>query len=116
MIGPESELQYYACLNIVQFALQILAVDCAFKLFHTTHATYTVQCEMTWMFFQKVIYKINTKWKLNFPNTYSVSADIFEDIYKIFKNLLKMLCYICTRITFIFFLIHICHILIIFCV
>lgn len=44
----------------------VVAMDICFKIFHSLNAKYPEPCEVIWLFIQKAVYNITTKFDKNF--------------------------------------------------
>ena len=70
VVGLNGSYDSYIVLDSVRYRLDspIEAVDTCFKLYHALHAEYPCFSNYAWLFLQKAVYNVDTKWDPVFPS------------------------------------------------
>ena len=69
---------FYVNIDDTRYRFQsvLAALDLCFKSFHVLHAEYPKPSEHIWLFLQKSIYSLNTKWDKRLPCAATLLATI----------------------------------------
>ncbi|XP_055379603.1 uncharacterized protein LOC129610861 [Condylostylus longicornis] len=68
----------YVFVNDVLYILDspLVAIDVCFKIIHAVNAEYQQDCEIIWMFLQKFVYEISTKYDKTYSRLNSLMSDL----------------------------------------
>lgn len=70
VVGGGGTYDSYVVLDSVRYRVDnpLEAVDTCFKLYQALHAQYPCYSSHSWLFVQKALYNITTKWDAQVPN------------------------------------------------
>jgi len=76
--GDGQVISFYVVINKYFYKVEsaLKAVDICFKSFFSFHLNYTPECEQIWIFIQKYMYDIETKFDKNFQSVNSMINDL----------------------------------------